>query len=387
MTGAAIAAGLGDDWIDVSDEVWLEGHFLTCDGHRNLYLLTFMNDLNAGLTIGESPDQSARYRSDRIGQLVSHLMRQVDGVSRSEHSGDQQLLISILLGDLDRRRVDHHSDQLLSPISRHRRRHHHSQQSPFLSIENADQSIRTTDGDLLPLWMPTERIDRSVEIDGGKHLDVPRVELLDFLLLRCIARSGDLFENPLHSLGKRSVKITAIDRHLAMTIEATSGGDTLPIAAVSQAEHSAGHRRKGPQQVRVVTDDALDLTVDSVDLRCPIRPTDQDLFLGRVAIDRRQPTLENRRCDRGDVVDESLRLHLCQLCSHVPSDGDHMASIEGEDSIESPVRGCSIEENLLTATGIDGPDRVVSAAKRNQLAIGGPAGAIHGVKGDRYRDR
>ena len=88
-----------------------------------------------------------------------------------------------------------------------------------------------------------------------------------------------------------------------------------------------------------------------------------------MSIDGCKSPLEDRRRDRGDVVDKPLCRNLNQLRRHVSTDGNDMRSIEGKDCIQGPVGRCSVEEYLFTACGIDGAQGVVTAAEGDQLAV------------------
>ena len=127
--------------------------------------------------------------------------------------------------------------------------------------------------------------------------------------------------------------------------------------------------------------------MNPVNLRRAIGAADQDLLLVRMTIHSGESTFENRRGNRGDVVDESLRLDLGQLRGHVPPDGNHMRTVERKDGVEDPVSGSTAEKDLLAAGRFDGSQGVISTTKCNQLAVGRPAGSVDGVKGDRNRQQ
>ena len=105
-----------------------------------------------------------------------------------------------------------------------------------------------------------------------------------------------------------------------------------------------------------------------------------------MSIDGCKSPLEDRRRDRGDVVDKPLCRNLNQLRRHVSTDGNDMRSIEGKDCTQGPIGRSSVEEYLLAACGIDGTHRVVATTEGNQLAVWRPTGAINGVKSHRYRE-
>ena len=61
--------------------------------------------------------------------------------------------------------------------------------------------------------------------------------------------------------------------------------------------------------------------------------------------------------------DEAFLVELGELGALVPTGGDEVGAVGGEDCVEYPIGMGAHEEKLLAGLGVDGPDGLVGAAE------------------------
>ena len=235
--------------------------------------------------------------------------------------------------------------------------------------------------------METDGVDRRFrnghredEADAVRHIG------LDHRLLLGLLPGGFDFEGGDQVGGKSRIEFGAVDVDQPPAIQARTGGDLEAIGRVGDAEDASLHRGIAPQQVGVVPDLPARLAEDPVDLRHAVGTAHQHLVLERMPRHRLQPATQGTGRDGRDVVDEPLRRRLGQLGRHVAAHGDDVAAVRAEDGVEHPVVVRTLLENLFPRRRLDGPQRVVRAAERNQPAIGRPADAVDRVERRGHRD-
>ena len=338
VAGPLVAAHLGQERIDVADEVDVGDVFRAGDRHRDLLdhqpraARLAMNDPQARGTVGERADKTpgadrheARGRNHLACPFKPHAPRQVDRAAAGDLAGDDQLADGKRAVEIDRGRLD--SD----PRDARRRqvwlersfdrpgegqgtaggrrlvdlRHGKAaQRRTGGGIEEADEPIGTADDDgrcaAIGPWLEGDGIGPHLRQGHARHLagagSAVVVEGLPFLGRALAPVAVGIPRNLRHDVKDRlrhvGVVVVAGDHELAAAVEARDGGHPLPVGGEADAEHAPRQGKEGEDEIGIVTDDARGMAVDAVDARRAVGAGDNDLVEGRMAVEGGEPTAQ-----------------------------------------------------------------------------------------------